>query len=443
MALHELSLVAMVAAIDAGLCTAQDIWADCAAQIARCEPQVQAWAHSPRSEFPPTASPQSQAEPGALRGLPFGVKDTMDVRGLPCERGSPIWQGRVADADATVVSLLQTAGARVMGKTVSTEFAFFRPGVTANPHHLAHTPGGSSSGSAAAVAACMVPFALGSQTAASVIRPASFCGVVGYVASMGMVALRGVTPLAQSLDALGLFAREVADLQLLHSSLHRNAAVPQAAPACLPRRLLLMDGSLFGAVEPCMSDTLHANAELLRTLGIDVRSAKGVLTDALLQEATRVHFRLMAREAYENLAFESSHHRDLLSPQIRELLDTGGAVSGAEHAALLKTRMVIARQLDDALVGWDAVLAPAANGGAPKGLGATGRPDQSRAWQLLGLPQISLPVATDAQGLPLGLQLIGRYGQDAALLTTARVLQERMGWRAVPPTMAELSRKVS
>jgi Asp-tRNA(Asn)/Glu-tRNA(Gln) amidotransferase A subunit family amidase len=252
---------------------------------------------------------------------------------------------------------------------------------------------------------------------------------------MGMVALRGVTPLAQSLDALGLFAREVADLQLLHSSLHRNAALPQAAPACLPRRLLLVDGSLFGAVEPCMSDALHASADQLRTLGIDVRPASGLLTDALLQEATRVHHRLMAREAYENLAFESSHHRDLLSPQIQELLDTGRAVSGAEHAALLQSRAALARQLDDALAGWDAVLAPAANGGAPQGLGATGRPDQSRAWQLLGLPQISLPVATDPQGLPLGLQLIGRYGQDAALLATARALQERLGWRAVLPPM--------
>jgi Asp-tRNA(Asn)/Glu-tRNA(Gln) amidotransferase A subunit family amidase len=427
--LHELSLTAMIAAIDRGDCTANAVWASCTAHIQRTEPRVHAWAHMPRLEAPDGGN-QSSTLP--LRGLPFGVKDTIDVKDMPCERGSAIWKGRVADSDASVTSLLQAAGGCVMGKTVTTEFAYFRPGITANPHKLDCTPGGSSSGSAAAVAACMVPFALGSQTAASLIRPAAYCGVVGYVMSTGITALRGVTPLAQSLDAIGMMARDMGDLQLLGQVLQRNNQHTHCQ-STMPSRILLVDGRALGPVDDDMNDAMQEAVHALQSVGVAVEGLSQLVDDVVLHEAAEVHRRLMAYEAYENLAFEYANFKNQLSAELLELLEHGRSLRSNDRAELIQRRHFIALKMAAGLGSCDAFLAPAANGAAPLGLSATGKPDQSRPWQLLGLPQITLPFKNNLKGLPLGLQLISARNQDVKLLAIGRWLQDRLGWKFTVP----------
>lgn len=427
--LHELSLTAMIAAIDRGDCTANAIWASCAGQIRRTDPHIHAWTHLPRIEVTEDCE---QANMLPLRGLPFGAKDTIDVEGMLCERGSSIWRGRVADADASVVSLLKAAGGRVIGKTVTTEFAYFSPGSTANPHKLNCSPGGSSSGSAAAVASCMVPFALGSQTAASLIRPAAYCGVAGYVASLGVTTLRGVTPLAQSLDSIGMIARDISDLQLLRQVLQRH--IPDAhSKLKMPSRLLIVDGRALGPVDDDMSQALEEAICALQAEGVVVDSLSKVVDDVVLHEAAEVHRCLMAYEAYENLAFEYINFKEQLSPELLELLEHGRSLQAKDLTGLLQRRNSLARQMAAGLGSCDAVLAPAANGAAPLGLEATGKPDQSRPWQLLGLPQITVPFRRNLQGLPLGLQLISGHHQDEGLLAIGRWLQDRLGWKSVIP----------
>lgn len=422
--LNELSLTGMLQALERGHCTVGEIWQSCQQQIARHDPAVRAW----QELAAPAAAPDQSEAP--LRGLPLGVKDTIDVQGLRAERGSPIWQGRRPQADAACVSALKGAGARVMGKTVTTEFAYFTPGATANPHHLEHTPGGSSSGSAAAVAAAMVPVALGSQTAASVIRPAAYCGTVGYVASVGAMSLRGIMPLAHTLDALGLLARDVADVQLVQALLTRTATASEPERR-KPRSVLAVDGSAFGEVEADMR-ALHEQAvESLSAQGVQVDR----VDDAALQGASLVeaHRQLMAYEAAQTLAFEYQAHRDGLSPALRALVEEGGTIRGAQYDALQRDREAARQRLFQLMARYDAVLAPAAPGAAPQGRGATGRPDQSRAWQLLGVPQLALPAGWNDHGLPLGLQVIGAPRSDRQLLQTARWLQDELGWHGKVP----------
>lgn len=427
--LHQLSLTGMLAALSRGECSAQEIVESCLRHIDACDEAIQAWTHLARPDFrgaPPSAGP--------LRGLPIGVKDTFDVAGLPAERGSPIWRGRRPEADAACVSHLLACGARVIGKTATTEFAYFTPGPTGNPHRLDHTPGGSSSGSAAAVAARMVPVALGSQTAASVIRPAAYCGVAAYVASVGLTSLRGVMPLAQSFDALGVFARDVADLQVMHSIL-RPQRVSPPLPAARPLVLLAIDGSQFGEVEPAMQQAFAASLDRLRRLGIRVLTPDDLDAPALADASQwpPLHRQLMACEAAQTLAFEYHRHRDGLSPALAALVEEGRQIDAGLYDRLVLQQRSAARELAAAMDSVDAVIAPAAPGAAPAGLEATGRPDQSRAWQLFGLPQVCLPAGLDAAGMPLGVQLVGHLREDARLLALARWLQDELGWVAQPP----------
>ncbi|RRD57492.1 amidase [Comamonadaceae bacterium OH2545_COT-014] len=435
-ALHTLGLTAMLEALERGECTLADIWRSCRAQIAHAEPQVRAWQQLWEGKAPD----EDAAQAGLLRGLPLGVKDTIDVRGLRAERGSAVWQGRMPGADAACISLLKRLGARVMGKTVTTEFAYFTPGATANPHRLTHTPGGSSSGSAAAVAAGMVPLALGSQTAASVIRPAAYCGVVGYVASVGSHALRGVMPLAHSLDALGLLARDVADLQYLVQG-GLGGAVASGPPWRQPRAVLAIDGTAFGEVEPQML-ALHeqAVAELARR-GVQVtRDAGALLGEGGGPAWVEGHRQTMAYEAARTLAFEYDAHREALSPALRALIEEGMAIGDQRYAELCDAREAARARFAGHMRDHDAVLAPAAPGPAPEGLHATGRPDQSRPWQWLGAPQVTLPAAWNGDGLPLGLQWIGTHRGDQALLQVAHWAQNALGWRVrPPPTFAPLA----
>jgi Asp-tRNA(Asn)/Glu-tRNA(Gln) amidotransferase A subunit family amidase len=377
--------------------------AGCLARIAEREPAIRAWAYRPDRLPDPV--------PGPLAGLPVGVKDVIDTADMPTECGSAVHRGRRPAEDAACVALLRRAGAIVVGKTVTTELASFAPGPTRNPHAPTHTPGGSSSGSAAAVAAGMVPVALGTQTAASVVRPASFCGIVGYSASWGELPMRGVNPLAPGLDTLGVLAREVADAALVRAALVGAPRVPAQAPAA-PWLALWASPAL----EPSMRDALTGAADALAVAGAEILTLDGA--GAIVEELTALHLTVMGFELARTLAWEDDR-RALLHPKLVAQIDEGLAVGIEEvHAARARVQELGAA-LHARLDGCDAVLAAGANGPAPEGLDSTGDPHQSRAWHVLGLPAVALPAGVDEHGLPLGVQLVGRRFGDDALLALA------------------------
>ncbi|MDE2455007.1 MAG: amidase, partial [Burkholderiales bacterium] len=329
--LHRLGLVEMLAAIEARRCDAADIVESCLDRIASVEPALGAWVHleARAAWLARWQRFRSSHRDLPFHGLPMGVKDTIDVAGMKAERGSPIWRGRVATEDAACVARLAAAGLQVAGKTVTTEFAYFAPGKTRNPYHLDHTPGGSSSGSAAAVAAAMVPVALGSQTAASVIRPASYCGIAAHVATVGRFSLRGVMPLAWSFDAPGVLARSAADLERVHAALAGETAPPTAPPA--PTRLLAFDARAFGEVDPAMGAAFESALAALARRGVDIRRPADPKAGAAWPA---LHQRWMADEAAQTLAFETATAPGSMSDELRKLVQDGAAVTPAERDEL-------------------------------------------------------------------------------------------------------------
>ncbi len=378
---------------------AEDVVADCRARIAELDPQLRAWVC--------LAEPAPVVVTGLLAGLPIGVKDVIDTADMPTESGTAVHRGRRPSEDAASVVLLRRAGATVLGKTVTTELASFSPGPTGNPHAPGHTPGGSSSGSAAAVAAGMVPAALGTQTAGSVVRPATFCGVAGYAATRGELPMRGVQPLAPGLDTLGAFAREVADLALVRAAL-LDAPVARPAAPVAPRLAVWeapeLEAPMRAALRAAVGTLVGAGAQIERPdLG------------AIVAELASLHELVMRFEVARTLAWEDDR-RDLLSDHLVREIDAGLAVAVPElHAARERIEELRAK-LDGVLASCDAVLAAGAAGPAPAGLEATGSPAQSRPWHLLGLPAVALPTGVDPAGLPLGVQLVGRRWADDALL---------------------------
>ncbi|MGB2131767.1 MAG: amidase family protein, partial [Marinobacterium sp.] len=318
---------------------------------------------------------------------------------------------------------IRQAGGIVLGKTVTTEFAYFKPGKTANPRDLSRTPGGSSSGSAAAVADAMVPVSLGSQTAASVIRPAAYCGAVGYVGTRGTFSLRGVQPLAQSLDSLGLMARKVEDVALMRALLLREADVLGGFEALKPQRVVIAAGGLIGETEPAMQAALEAFSKRLQSQGVEVVELD---QSVRLDEMVAHHQSIMSYEVARNLAIESANP-ELLSEPLSELIESGLNLSREAYLRSLAIADATAESLWQPHLDADVILAPAAPGVAPEGHGKTGAPHMSRPWQAMGLPVVNVPVLEDEQGLPLGVQLIGRRQSDDTLLGYAGWLVKLMG----------------
>ena len=418
--LNQLGLVDAIRAIERGDTTAEAIINACYDQIEAREPQVAAWQYALSREQYLQAYRANEHffRNSVLKGLPVGIKDTIDTAGMPTEMGSSLHVGRRPADDASCVALIQQAGGIVLGKTVTTEFAYFKPGVTANPKDLQHTPGGSSSGSAAAVADYMVPAALGSQTAASVIRPAAYCGTVGYVGTCGEFSSRGIQPLAQSLDSLGAFARSVDDIVLLRSVLLGNAGAGDGAvnrEPVKPRRILVCPGSNIGDTDEDMDRAMADWVAQLQHHGIETPELDSC---DLIRRLIGNHETVMAYEAYRNLAVERQHP-EALSESFRGLLHEGETIARADYLAALSNIAKTTRWLWQLHPDVDAILAPAAPGAAPKGLASTGKPHMSRPWQAMGLPVITLPGLVNAAGLPLGVQLIGKARNDDALLDIA------------------------
>lgn len=368
---------------------------------------------------------------GPLHGLPVAVKDVIDTADIPTEYGSPIYLGHVPQADAACVAALKAAGAFVLGKTVTAELANFTPGATRNPHQPAHTPGGSSSGSAAAVAARMAPIALGTQTAGSVIRPASFCGVVGFVPTRGCIPRAGVKALSDTVDVIGLFASSVEDIALAGAAL---ALAPswQHAPAQAAAPAIGWTATPWAAqLAPSMRAALERVAHVLAHKGAKVHEIawpfdppRGVPAFSELAEAQRT---VQLFETARALAPEFDYRRKGLSGRLASLIEEGRGIGADRYVAAVQLGRACAASFDVLLGGADLVLAPSAPGEAPHGLGATGDPQFNRPWHLLGGPQLSIPLprelAHGEAGLPLGLQLIGRPGDDERVLAAARWIE--------------------
>ena len=439
--LHELGAAEAVALLRSSAVSSEALVGACLARIAAEEPRIQAWEHLD----PALALAQARrmdavrAEPGAsalpLAGLPVGVKDIIDTADMPTACGSPIHQGRRPSADAACVAALRAAGAVILGKTVTTEFALFTPGKTRNPHDPARTPGGSSSGSAAAVAASMVPAALGSQTAGSVIRPAAFCGVFGFKPSHGLLSLAGVSPLAPSLDTLGVFARDAADLPLLASAM--GASLLPVKPLATPPRIRLCRTEQWPMASPEAQRAVEETAARLTGAGAVVSEAELEPELAGLYEAQKT---IMAVEIARSFAVLRRDRGELLSGSLRGIIASGAATPFESYRAALDLARQARGQLPRIFASADVLLTASAPGEAPVGLESTGDPAFCRIWTLLHLPCANIPGALGPHGLPIGVQLVGPPGGDREFLAAVEWIAghlppaEGNGGAVGPPT---------
>lgn len=402
---------------------AEDLLRACLERIGEREPVLHAFAAlDPQAALAQARALDVGAVRGPLHGLPLGVKDLFDTADLPTAYGSPIYAGQRPAADAAAVALCREAGAVVAGKTVTTEFATFHPGPTRNPRDPDHTPGGSSSGSAAAVADHLLPLALGTQTAGSIVRPAAFCGIVGYKPSFGRVPRAGVKSVSESLDTVGGFGRSLRDAALLGAVLTGDARL-LAEPSGHAPRIGLCPTPEWPQAD---ADTRAAWAQACAALAPATDCADAQLPRDFA-ELVPLQKSIMAFEAARALAFERTRRRAQLSPALQALLDEGLAVDGAAHATRLAQAAAVRRRVDSLFEHHDLLLAPSTIGVAPAGLQATGDPLFCRAWTLLGLPCVHLPFATGTKGLPVGLQLIGRDGEDHRLFDAAAWVGARLG----------------
>jgi Asp-tRNA(Asn)/Glu-tRNA(Gln) amidotransferase A subunit family amidase len=365
---------------------------------------------------------------GPLFGVPIGIKDIIDTVDFATECGSPIHSGRYAIADATLVRRLREAGALIMGKTATTEFATFHPAATRNPHALERTPGGSSSGSAAAVAAGLVPVAIGSQTNGSVIRPASFCGVYGFKPSFGLIPRTGMFEQSSSLDQVGLFARNLEDLARVAQVIAGDDGVDEASFGIAPHRFYdialepppvapkfcFVRTPWWDRVEPTAQEAYLAFLDLM---GADVEVLQ---LPAVVEQA--VEWQALVNEPELALALMSEwlHHRDGLSPAMRARLEKAYAISASDYLRAKRRMPHVRHAFDEFFDRYDAILCPAALGVAPSGLESTGNPIMQTVWTLGGLPSVNLPLLQGDADLPLGVQAIGAFRQDGRLLRSLR-----------------------
>jgi Asp-tRNA(Asn)/Glu-tRNA(Gln) amidotransferase A subunit family amidase len=417
-----LSALDLARRIEAGELTPRAVVEICAEAIAAHEPHIGAVA-ALDLDAARRAAEDSRLATTPLRGLPVGVKDIFDTADLPTQYGSRIYAGHRPRADAAVVAMVRRAGGLVLGKTVTTEFASLVPAGTRNPRNLAHTPGGSSSGSAAAVAAAMLPIALGSQTGGSVIRPAAFCGIVGFKPSYQLIPTVGMKAFSWHLDTVGLFAAGVADVAFAAAAItDRSLRVDHRTPAA--PRLALVRTHLWGEASAVMQATIEAAARAAERAAATVTELS---LPPILEEAHRLHRTIQDYEAFRALAYEYDHHRDTIAASLREQLDHAATISSADYDAARSVAKRARLALVDLMSGYDAILTPSAPGAAPFGLGSTGDPVFNRLWTQMGTPCVNVPVSSDDE-LPLGLQIVGRFGRDHAALEAALFLE-----RAITP----------
>jgi Asp-tRNA(Asn)/Glu-tRNA(Gln) amidotransferase A subunit family amidase len=422
--LNLLSATEAAKQIAAGKITSEQLLRDCLDHIADREPAVGAWAYlnvnadaaiQRARELDQTPS----SSRGLLHGIPIAVKDLIDTCDMPATYGSAIYAGHRPPWDAPCVALARAAGAVVLGKTVSTELAYFTPGKTANPNNLAHTPGGSSSGSAAAVADHMTPLAFGTQTAGSVIRPAAFCGVVGYKPSFGLISRVGAKPLSDAMDTVGTLARSVPDAALFAAvASGRHDLIIEQPPASAPC-VGICHTFEWAHAQP---ETHAAMALAINKLGAAGVTMINVELPPNFAGVVQAQMDIMTYEMARSLAYEWHAHRARLSQKLQDLIAAGLTLPRERYDAAVTLARNARRMTGELFARADVLLAPSAVGEAPLGLEATGDPLFNRMWTILHTPCVHLPFTQGPNGLPVGLQVVGPRGADRQTLLCADYL---------------------
>ena len=422
-ALHEQSASALVPQLERREITAEKLVRACLDRIQAREGDVQAWEYLAADNALEQARQLDRGPvQGLLHGIPIAVKDLFDTADMPTTYGSPIYASHQPIADAAAVALCRAQGALMLGKTVTTEFATFKPGKTRNPHGVTHTPGGSSSGSAAAVADCMVPLAFASQTAASVIRPAAFCGVVGYKPSFGLVNRTGVKALSDTLDTIGFIARSVDDVALFAAATTGDRGLLQLDVSHTPR-IALCHTHEWPHADKDTHKAFERAARVLALAGMPIREMQLPLLFSQLMQAQK---EIMAFDLVRSLAHERLRQPHLLSDHLNQVINSGLEIPVERHYANLQLAQSARGMVSNVFGAFEVLLAPSAIGEAPDTLSQTGDPVFSRVWTLLGLPCVHLPFLKGHSDMPVGLQVVGRHGEDKVVLRVAKWLMERM-----------------
>jgi Asp-tRNA(Asn)/Glu-tRNA(Gln) amidotransferase A subunit family amidase len=422
--LNKLSATDVARGIAAKTFTAEAVVRDCLDRIAEREPTVHAWASiDPDYALKEARARDNEPSRGPLHGVPIGVKDIINTEHYPTEMGSPLYKGNRAHGDAACVAIARMAGAVILGKTVTAEFAGMFPGPTANPHNPEHTPGGSSQGSAASVADFHVPLAYGTQTGGSVLRPASYCGCIGFKPTFNLVNRQGICFAAETLDTIGFLTRTVDDAEFITAVLVNKPPAYQKLDS--PPRLGLCRTPLWDTAE---APTRHAVEDAAQRLAAAGASVKEIV---LADEFTQLYY--TARETINNyersksMAADWQHHPDKISKVLGDRVKKGFAMKHEDYIAALKLAERCRARIDDFYEGVDAIISPCVNGEPPKGLGFAGEPGFQQFWTVLNGPTMSLPTHRGPQNLPVGIQLVAPRYQDDKLFAVARWVMERLG----------------
>jgi Asp-tRNA(Asn)/Glu-tRNA(Gln) amidotransferase A subunit family amidase len=425
--LNQISATDAAAAIAAGKLTSEALVAACLERIRAREDAVEAWAFiDPEAALSQARSRDVETPRSRLHGIPVGIKDVIDTCDMPTEYGSPIYRDHRPACDAACVAQVRELGGVILGKTVSTEFATRHPGKTRHPLDPARTPGGSSSGSAAAVADCMVPIAFGTQTSSSIIRPAAFCGVIGYKPSFGLINRAGLKFLSESLDTIGTLTRTVADAALIVEELAGLPATPFGEVAQRKPRIGLCRTPYWSEADAVTQANLEQAARALSRAGAQVRD---ITLDGDFGALAQTQIEISSYEFYRALTHERVRFPELISESLTARIAAGGRVTRARYEVDLTLAARCRDRIDDLLRDYDVLIAPSAPGEAPA-IEGTGDPVFGLMWTLLQLPCLTLPHGTGPRGLPLGIQVIGRRGGDTAMLVDAEWTSRALArWR--------------
>jgi Asp-tRNA(Asn)/Glu-tRNA(Gln) amidotransferase A subunit family amidase len=417
------SIVEAAAAIRTGQITPRELVDQCLAVIERCEDRLHAWvvvdsdnARSAADELGHEAKAGNYR--GPLHGIPIGIKDIFDVAGLPTRAGSPLRENYPpATADAPSIAALRRAGAIILGKTVTVEFACFDPSPTRNPWdaELRHTPGGSSSGSAVAVAMRMCLGALGTQTGGSLVRPASYCGVATLKPTFGRLSREGIVPVSYHLDHPGPMARTVADLRILMQCL-AGESWAKVSDISQPLRLGVLETFFMDEAHPAVRQSIEEAISKFKKAGAEIKLVQSKID---FSQVAAMHRRIMAVEAAEYHREQFLTHRDKYGPKIAVLLDEGFQILGVDYVSALAWQREFSSRVDELFVDCDAIITPSTDTTAPATLETTGTPKFQAPWSCAGVPAVSIPCGLAADGIPVGLQLIGRQNNDEAVLNAA------------------------
>jgi Asp-tRNA(Asn)/Glu-tRNA(Gln) amidotransferase A subunit family amidase len=414
-----LSALDLARRIEAGALTPRAVVEMCAEAIAAREGEIGAFTALDIEGARRTADSLAALP---LRGLPVGMKDIFDTVDFPTAYGFSAYAGHRPKADAAMVMAVRRSGGVILGKTVTTELAGLEPAGTRNPRNPAHTPGGSSSGSAAAIAAGMLPISFGSQTGGSVIRPAAYCGIAGYKPSFRLMPTVGMKAFSWSLDTVGVFGAGVEDVAFAAAATTgRDLRIDGTAPN--PPSIALVRTHLWSEATPDMQAAVERTARTAETAGARVTE---LVLPEIFEDAIRCHGIVQDHEAFRALAYEYDRHRDRLGPILNEQLGKAAAITTDQYDEARRATRRARQTFADLMAKTDVMLTPSAPGAAPRGLGATGKPTFNRLWTLLGPPCINVPGLVDKTGLPLGVQIVGRFARDKVALGAARFVENAL-----------------